>query len=250
MAARLIWDQEAAGSNPVVPIVIRNRKLARGQTQKNARYIMNRTEMVNARADKLSKLSDKGLIYAILEYFRENATMPGEKAIKDHAAGLADMLEGNPGYGLTDSARKELIEEFSSLCVKEVKLKNVQVANETKKKLDYFHDQIEAGIMRKVSDLPMVLKDTSPIPVNAMKNIYEMPGDIFDSGHTVRIKEENGSDFVLASIPEGFVKNHRTLYGMDGTVIVTDYSNGKFANMSYTLLVDLGQTIQAVVAAA
>lgn len=198
--------------------------------------------MVNARAEELSRLSDRGLVCAIRGYFRENATMPGEKAVKDYAFGKTCRGKTWTIDRLTISARKELIEEFSPLCVKEVKLKDIRVANETKK---------NAGTTaRKASDLPMVLKATNLALINTMKNVYEMPASISDDGRTVCIKDGNGSDFILASIPEGFAKNHRTLGGMEGTVIATDHSNGKFANMSYTLLVDLGQRIQSVIIAA
>ncbi len=49
---------------------------------------MNRKEMVQARVEKLKKLSDADLVQTIVRYFEKNHTMPGEKAIKDYALSL------------------------------------------------------------------------------------------------------------------------------------------------------------------
>ncbi len=199
---------------------------------------MNRTEMVKARAKKLSEMSDVNLVDAIVKYFEENAAMPGEKALKDFAISLKTELDAHIGVGLLSQTRMDLIEEFSSLCVKEVKLKNVRAVNETKKNADL--DAVKAG------DLPMVLADAKLIPVNTMKNVYEMNGMINgdEDGHRfVNICDAKDGSFEFAALPGGFQKNHALQHGMDVTVIASDYSNGKFANMSYTMLIDLGQKI-------
>ncbi len=201
---------------------------------------MNRKEMVKERMEKLSGLSDEELVRAVVSYFGQNATMPGEKAVKDNASDLLAMFKVKPGHKLTGCYRKELIEEFASLCIKEVKLKNVTVKNETKQNAD--HGGLKAG------DLPMVLIDTRFLPENSMKNVYEMSGMISgdEDGHRfVKIYDTGTGCFEFASLPDGFQKNHTLQHGMDITVIATDYSNGKFANMSYTLLIDLGQRIVA-----
>lgn len=199
---------------------------------------MNRKEMVQVRVEKLQKLSDADLVQTIVRYFEKNHTMPGEKAIKDYALSLKGEFDVDAITGLLSEVRNDLIEQFASLCVKEMKVKNVQVVNDTKKNKD------TDGT--KVTDLPMVLKDIVPVlnPANTVKNVYELPAMIVFRDSAV-YAEKDGVALNLGSIPKGFKKNHGTSQLMQGTVIVTDHSNGKFANMSYRMLVDLGQAIPA-----
>lgn len=195
---------------------------------------MNRAEMVKARAAELGKLDDFQLVDAVIAYFKNNRTLPGQKALKDFALGLKAEFNGTAMTGLLSQVRKDLIEEFASLLVQEVKLVNVRVLNENKPNRD------KPG--RKASDLSMVLTDVQPVPVNAVKNSYQMTAYITGRG----VYDENGQDTgdVFALLPGGFVKNHPGMDGFEGTVIASDHSNGKFANMSYRLLIDLGQAME------
>lgn len=198
---------------------------------------MTRKEMVTKRAEKLSQLSDMQLIDTIVKYFEQNATMPGEKALKDYATSLKNEFDGNAITGLLSEVRKDLIEQFASLCVKEVRIKPT-VANDTKKNKE--------AKKLLASDLPMELTDIIPVPVpvNTTKNVYVMAASI--SGENgIQLITESIPSYELGSFPAGFIKNHKTLEGMKGVVIATDYSNGKFANMSYKMLIDLGQSIAA-----
>lgn len=199
---------------------------------------MNRAEMVTARKEELSKLSDVGLVGAILDYFEANKTMPGEKSLKDTAQKFAAEFDDGSMTGILTDYRKEMIDEFASILVKEIHIKNVAALNETKKNKDT--DELKA------SDLPMSLVDTKPGKlVNTVKNVYEMEAFI-SAGNTVAY--ENGTaaaNVSLADIPEGFKKNHPAIAGMKGTVVVTDHSNGNFSNMSYRMLIDLGQNLAA-----
>lgn len=200
---------------------------------------MNRTEMVKARAAELSKLSDTQLVDTIIKYFNQNATLPGEKAIKDYALTLKGEFDGKIITGLLSQVRNELIEEFASLCIKEVKLKHLAVKNVTKKNKDV------KGLL--ASDLPMELSDVTPTPVKGgiiTVNDYVMCAEISDKENHPCITESIPS-YVLGQLPAGFKKNHRNLIGMKAVVIAKDYSNGKFANMSYKVLIDLGQTLAA-----
>lgn len=198
---------------------------------------MGRTEMVTARTEALNALTDTELAGAIVAYFAGNSTMPGEKDLKDRASILSAELEEGKITGFTSEVRRDMIEEFTGVLVKETKIKDNVVLNENKKNKD------ADGL--KASDLPMVLKDAMPIPTNTMKNIYELPVSIDTEGNVLT---EGGEK--LGMIPAGFQKNHKGVYGMTGTVIATDYSNGKFANMSYSLIIDLGQDTNDAVNAA
>lgn len=190
-----------------------------------------RSEIVRERTQALNELSDKELIATVVTYFDENSTMPGEKDIKDRAAILLDEMEKGTVDGVTNEIRRDMIEEFASLAVKEVKVQGTKAMNETKKNKD--------SEDLKASDLPMVLKNAQPTQVNNMTNVYELPVFIGGEG-SVRIDEGER----IGTVPEGFKKNHPNMEGMRGTVIATDHSNGKFANMNYSLIIDLCQNME------
>lgn len=196
---------------------------------------MGRSEMVRARAGKLFQMNDIELVDTIVAYFDQNATMPGEKELKTYAAGLKNEFDGPVMTALSSYVRNELIESFASLCVKEVKLTNLQVVNSTKKNKD-------SGLLT-ASDLPMILTDTTQGSKNTVNNMYEFGASVSFADGVVSFTDKNGKDIVLASIPEGFRKNHASAASLHGTVIATDYSNGKFANMSYSMLVDFGGSL-------
>lgn len=189
---------------------------------------MGRDAMVKTRRECLNTLSDKELADAVVAYFAENNTMPGEKDLKDRASILSAELAEGQITGFTSEIRKDLIEEFASVLVKETKIRDNIILNENKKNKD------AEGL--KASDLPMILRDTVQVKnTNAMKNVYELPVTINTDGGIVT---ENGD--AIGTLPAGFQKNHTNVSGMSGTVIATDYSNGKFANMSYALVIDFG----------
>lgn len=205
---------------------------------------MSRIELVNERVKELNAMTDMELAEAIVKYFKENATMPGERLIKEWAGSITGEFTERVITGLLSDVRKEIIEEFASLCVKETRLKNVRVLNDTKKTRD--------AVGRRAHDLPMVLKDVRP-KGGVVTNVYEMPVliqtaadlDTLETTNTVAFRDENNHMLILADLPEGFKKNHKEIANMQATVVVTDHSNGKFANMSYRLLIDLGQTAAA-----
>lgn len=202
---------------------------------------MNRAEMVKARTEELYKLTDIQLVDMIISYFKQNATMPGEKAIKEYALSLKAEFDGNAITGLLTQVRGDLIEQFASMLVKEVKMRKVLIANETKKRMK------EGGTLPLASDMPMYLVDSKPVdvPVNTMKNTYEMAVQVSDHDDLSCITESDPSYNLGVVLPKGFRKNHTTLAGMKAVVHATDHSNGKFANMSYRMLIDLGQSLAA-----
>lgn len=194
---------------------------------------MGRTEIVEARKETLEKLSDKELAAAVVAYFGENKTMPGEKDLKDRATILSTELNEGKISGVTSEVRKDLIEEFTTVLVKETKITENVVLNENKKNKDA--EGVKAG------DLPMILRASEPIPNNTMKNTYELPVTIGEDGSIT--ENATANETKLGTLPKGFMKNHPNVCGMSGTVIATDYSNGKFANMSYSVVIDLGQRV-------
>lgn len=180
-----------------------------------------RSEMVNAEIQKLQTLTDFQLAQTICRYFEENQTLPGEKALKDMAKDLTAELGGEATTQLIGQVRDDLIEQFASLCVKEVKLTKA-IANDQACKLH----------MTPVSS-------ASP-GVNVEKNTWQLPVRINEQGYAITMDEDAVS---IGMLPDGFRKNHGTVSGMEASLLMTDYSSGKFKNLSWTLMVDLGQTL-------
>lgn len=180
-----------------------------------------RSEMVNAEIQKLQTLTDFQLAQTICRYFEENQTLPGEKALKDMAKDLTAELGGEATTQLIGQVRDDLVEQFASLCVREVKLTKA-IANDQACKLHM---------------TPVNLKSPG---VNVEKNTWQLPVRINEQGYAVTLDEDAVS---IGMLPDGFRKNHGTVSGMEASLLVTDYSSGKFKNLSWTLMVDLGQTL-------
>lgn len=187
---------------------------------------MIREKLVQERAAKLARLDNRELVDTIAAYFKQNRTMPGEKRLKDYVtAYLADRTADLPADGF--------LTEFASVCVKDVRIEHVTVQNETKKAKELSGP--------KVSDLPMVLSDIRPAD-----------GRVIDS-YTMQVLIISDGNVCIADtmtpfgrLPKGFLKNHPAVEGMYGTVIATDFSNGKLANMKYRMVIDLAQTKPAL----
>lgn len=196
-----------------------------------------RNEMVTRRIGLLSGLTDLDLAKTISGYFENNHTMPGEKWIKDTANQMLSEFDTEDATMLLPDVRRSLIEAFAEVCVKSMPIRYVEVANETKKNRE--------TKLRRAGELPMTLSEAVPVPVKdntVMKNIYEMPASLNIAEKSIYVKDTQDRNllaFYLGKITKGFYKNHFSKAPMDCTVIATDHSNGKFANMSYHMLVDL-----------
>ena len=180
-----------------------------------------RSEMVNARIEELQTLTDFQLAQTINRYFEENRTLPGEKALKDMAKDLTAELGGEATTQLIGQVRDDLVEQFASLCVKEVKLTKA-IAN----------DQA-----CRIHMTPVNLKSPG---VNKENETWQLPVRIDEQGHAVTLDKDAVS---IGMLPDSFRKNHGTVSGMEASLLMTDYSSGKFKNLSWTLMVDLGQTL-------
>lgn len=202
-----------------------------------AKNLQKRDEMIKRRIGMLSGLSDLQLAQTISAYFENNHTMPGEKWIKDTANQILDEFDGEGSTMMLAPVRQSLIEGFAAACVKSMPVRYVEVVNETKKNRD--------SKLRKASDLPMTLSEVIPVPMKdntVVKNIYEIPASLNVMEKSIYVKDaqnENILAFYLGRITKGFYKNHFIKQPVDCTVVATDHSNGKFANMSYQMLVDL-----------
>ena len=186
---------------------------------------MNRKEMIEARVKALSALSTENLAITIGEYFDTHATLPGQKDLKSAAEKLVANIAEDSSFDISPEAKSQMITAFADIVVREMKVEKVQVKNVNKENKDDFS-------VLKPTDLS--LKEIASVPAEGKtpaKKIYSADARIED-GKVIVGKYEIGS------LAPGFVKNNPGV-NCSATLIATDYSNGKYANMGYSVVADI-----------
>lgn len=186
---------------------------------------MNRTEYINNRRTALMAMSTEDLAITIGEYFDNHATMPGEKDLKVAAEKIVANIAENPEFAIPAETKESMAAKFADIVVREMKLEDLQVKNVTK-------DNKEDFSVLKPTDLG--LTEIESIPAEDKKpgrKVYSADARIKDGKVLV-------GDYEIGSLSKGFLKNNP---GVDcaATVIATDWSNGKYANMSYSVIADI-----------
>lgn len=185
---------------------------------------MNRTEMVEARKGQLSRMSDRELLQTASAYFVRNWTMPGESEFKNSILDSLDRFERDRDAVLPAKWRAEIIDTFAEISIKELKLKNIRMSREA------------------LSELPMALSGTEQSKCG-MRDTYAIPATLSTRDRLVYVKNRSGFTQAVTDVPKCLA--HRKTNGLTGTMLVTDYSNGNFASLGYTLLIDLAQGLVA-----
>ena len=186
---------------------------------------MRKNDYIATRKAALETLTVADLAATIVEYFSTHATMPGEKDLKSASMQIVANIAENPDFTIGDEVRESMIDAFANIVVREMKLEKLQVANITKANKEDFS-------ILKPTDLDLVEVASIPAVEKApAKKIYEIGARIV--GGEVRIGE-----FVIGSLSKGFAVNNPGT-DCEATLIATDYSNGKFANVSYHVIADI-----------
>src|SRR5699024_927679 len=89
------------------------------------------------------------------------------------------------------------------------------------------------GVEADVETLPLVLSDMQHVFPNVIRDIFSAP--VIVEGREVYTT--NGHT-LIGRLKAGFYSNFKDSL-RKGVVLATDHSNGKFKNMSYSLLVNL-----------
>lgn len=186
---------------------------------------MKRTEYIDARRNALAAMSTEDLAITICEYFNSHATMPGQKDLKNAAEKIVANVAENPDFEIDAETKESMVTTFSEIAVREIKIKGLQVQNITKKNAEDFS-------VLKPTDLNLELIET--IPAQDKKpgmTVYETSARI-----------ENGKvlvgEYEVGNLGDGFVTNNPNV-SCDATLVATDYSNGKFSNVSYAVIADI-----------
>lgn len=184
-----------------------------------------RGQMVKERREILDRMDDQTLLKNIEEYFKQNATAPGEKALKDEAAGylksfraIEDDPNFNPNVELPWNIREDFLDEFAEVCIKSTKLKNAHSVYGQVIQDDVFFQkgESEAGKVQYTST-----------------GIVEPPYG--NPSMTVNFGKGN----MTADLPLSFAKAHPDIVGKSADVEIIDYSNGKWKNVVYNLHADM-----------
>lgn len=186
---------------------------------------MTRADMINVRRAALMGLTTEQLAITIGEYFDTHATMPGQKDLKDAAEKLVASIAEDAAFDIDPNAKAQMIDAFAEIVVREMKVEKLQVANVTKENKDDFS-------VLKPTDLE--LGEGEEIPAQdkiPAKRVYTVGARIEDGRVIVGNNE-------IGSLAPGFIKNNPGV-SCDATLIATDYSNGKFANMGYVVVADI-----------
>ena len=173
---------------------------------------MPRNYLKNAYIQYLSELTDAQLVDKILAYFNRNKTLPRERSLREYALSLKEEFADGSMTALMPEAKMDMASAFADVAVKETKLTDVEADVET---------------------LPLVLSDIQHVFPNAIRNVFSVPV-------TVEGREVYTADghTLIGHLKAGFYSNFKDSL-CRGFVLATDHSNGKFKNMSYSLLVNL-----------
>lgn len=186
---------------------------------------------IEDRKAALSAMSTEDLAITIGEYFDGHRTMPGQKDLKDAAEKILANIAENPDFDVDADTKTGMINSFTQMVVRDMKVEKLLVKNVTKANRD------DAAVL-KASDLGLVETGSEPaVDKQPAKKFYEAAARI-ENGKVIVDKYEIGS------LGEGFVQNNPGVV-CPATVLAVDYSNGKFANVSYTVIADIAVSAKA-----
>lgn len=184
-----------------------------------------RKRVINERRDELKELPRKDFVDHVRSYPDQESLDLDDKGNKrDHQVGLmAKVIEEND-YQMTDLQYYTMIDNFTKVTVPAMKVvgvsfKNPDVANFKK---DVVGEKADGKVKEYDIDYHLEKEPDNPYDPNAVKvSVENMDGELEQIGYVQR----------------SFVEK----YEVEGTTvqgIMTDYSNGKFKNVSYDIALD------------
>ncbi len=186
---------------------------------------MTRTEYIEKRKAALAAMSTEDFAITVVDYFNAHATMPGEKDLKDAAQKIIANIAENPDFDVDAETREKMADRFAQTVVREMKVEKLQVKNVTKENKD------DASVL-KPTDLKLTLVESVPAAdKQPAKQVYEAEARI--EGGKVIVGE-----YEIGSLSAGFAGNNPNV-NCTATVVATDYSNGKMANVGYVVIADI-----------
>lgn len=190
--------------------------------EKSAHIENRKQELIEKRRNLLLEKSTEDLAIAVSDYFNAHACLPGQKALKDAAENTLRRLREDPEFELIPAAKAYLAESLAKTAVREVKVGNLKVQNVTKANRDDY----------------AVLKPTNLNLREAGSETGKPPRFFFEADASIEGRRVLADGCEIGLLPEGFAKNNPNL-SAPALLILTDYSLGKLANVSYHVVIDL-----------
>ena len=190
--------------------------------EKSAHIENRKQELVEKRRNLLLEKSTEDLAIAVSDYFNAHACLPGQKALKTAAENTLRALREDPEFELIPAAKAYLAESLAKTAVREVKVGNLKVQNVTKANRDDY----------------AVLKPTNLNLREAGSETGKPPRFFFEADASIEDRRVLADGCEIGLLPEGFAKNNPNL-SAPALLILTDYSLGKLANVSYHVIIDL-----------
>lgn len=182
-----------------------------------------RDEMMAAKKEALSRMSNVQLINIICSYFKKNSTSAGEKELRDvarwfHCVSVscgkeneereAAVIEIPEGDGVEKTWREDMIEMFSCTSIREARVMGCTPEN-----IPFYPDG--SCISRHLYKYDVIVNGDE---------IYTLTGNLF-----------------VGKVSPKFVKSHPSMDGIRASLIVKDTSQGSLKNCRCRLMVDLAQ---------
>lgn len=190
--------------------------------EKSAHIENRKQELIEKRRNLLLEKSTEDLAIAVSDYFNAHACLPGQKALKTAAENTLRALQEDPEFELNPSAKAYLAESLAKTAVREVKVGSLKVQNVTKVNKDNY----------------AVLKPTNLNLREAGSESGKPPRFFFEADAFIAGRRVLANGYEVGLLPEGFAKNNPNL-SAPALLILTDYSLGKLANVSYHVIIDL-----------
>ena len=190
--------------------------------EKSAHIENRKQELIEKRRNLLLEKSTEDLAIAVSDYFNAHACLPGQKALKDAAENTLRRLREDPEFELIPAAKAYLAESLAKTAVREVKVGSLKVQNVTKANRDDY----------------AVLKPTNLNLREAGSEAGKPPRFFFEADASIEGRRVLADGCEIGLLPEGFAKNNPNL-SAPALLILTDYSLGKLANVSYHIIIDL-----------
>lgn len=190
--------------------------------EKSAHVENRKQELIEKRRNLLLEKSTEDLAIAVSDYFNAHACLPGQKALKDAAENTLRRLREDPEFELIPAAKAYLAESLAKTAVREVKVGSLKVQNVTKVNKDDYS----------------ILKPTNLNLREAGSEAGKPPRFFFEADASIEGRRVLADSCEIGLLPEGFAKNNPNL-SAPALLILTDYSLGKLANVSYHVIIDL-----------
>ena len=190
--------------------------------EKSAHVENRKQELIEKRRNLLLEKSTEDLAIAVSDYFNAHACLPGQKALKDAVENTLRRLREDPEFELIPAAKAYLAESLAKTAVREVKVGSLKVRNVTKVNKDDY----------------AVLKPTNLNLREAGSEAGKPPRFFFEADAFIAGRRVLANGYDVGLLPEGFAKNNPNL-SAPALLILTDYSLGKLANVSYHVIIDL-----------